>query len=85
MAQKSKSTKAKKSAKKDAWFIPVRGSYLPRSWQGWLLYVPFTAYLVFSLYIGWTQTDSAATAILYVVPNWVAVAVIMTWIARRTS
>jgi len=83
MAQKSKSKSSK--TKKQAWFIPVRGSYLPNSWQGWLTYLPFTAYLIFSLFIGWTETSSRAVAILYIVPNWVAVAVIMTWIARRTS
>ena len=26
--------------KKGAWFVQVRGSYLPCSWQGWLSYVP---------------------------------------------
>ncbi|HSW78688.1 MAG TPA: hypothetical protein VLF88_01570 [Candidatus Babeliales bacterium] len=74
-----------KRTKKKKWFIPVRSSYLPNSWQAWLLYIPFTAYLVFSMVVGWNQMDTASQAILFIVPNWVAATAIMTWIARRTS
>ncbi|MBX4201685.1 hypothetical protein KW803_02215 [Candidatus Saccharibacteria bacterium] len=76
MAKKSKSKK---------WFIPVRGSYLPNSGMGWLIYLPFTAYLIFALVYGCQNTDSAAKAVLFIVPNWVAAAVVMTWIAKRAS
>jgi len=74
-----------KKSKKDKWFIPVRGSYLPNNWLGWLTYLPFTAYLLFTLYFGWHDTDTHQQAILFIVPNWVAAAAIMTWIAKRTS
>jgi branched-subunit amino acid transport protein len=74
-----------KKSKKDKWFIPVRGSYLPNNWRGWLTYLPFTAYLVFSLIVGWQETNSHSLAVLYVVPNWVAAAAIMTLVAKRTS
>lgn len=73
-----------KKSKKPKWFIAVRGSYLPNSWQAWLLYLPFTAYLVFALVVGW-QADTASKAVLFIVPNWIAAAVAMTWIAKRTS
>jgi hypothetical protein len=76
MARKTKSQK---------WFIPVRGSYLPNNRFGWLTYIPFTAYLVFALVVGWQNTDTTGMAILFIVPNWVAAAGIMTWIAKRTS
>jgi hypothetical protein len=72
-----------KKSKKQKWFVPVRGSYLPNSWQGWLTYLPFTAYLLFTLYFGWMDADSAAKAVLFVVPNWIAAAVVMTWLAKR--
>ena len=75
----------KPKIKKGAWFVAIRGSYLPVSWEGWLTYFPFAAYLLFSLYFGFDQTDSTAKAILFVVPNWVAAAVAMTWLAKRTS
>ncbi len=71
--------------KKSKWFIPVRGSYLPNNWLGWLTYLPFTAYLLFTLYIGWHDRASHQRAMLFIVPNWVAATVVMTWIAKRTS
>ncbi|HET7528674.1 MAG TPA: hypothetical protein VFJ84_00390 [Candidatus Saccharimonadales bacterium] len=74
-----------KKTKKDKWFIPVRGSYLPNNWKGWLTYLPFTAYLVFAMVIGWQKAADTAQAVLYIVPNWVASAAVMTWLAKRTS
>jgi hypothetical protein len=74
-----------KKSKKSKWFIPVRGSYLPNNWLGWLTYLPFTAYLLFSAYFGWQDTNTAAGAVLFIVPNWIAAAAVMTWLAKRTS
>jgi hypothetical protein len=71
--------------KPGAWFIPVRGSYLPASPAGWLSYVPFIAYLVFVLVGGLHETSSLARAVLFIVPNWVAAMVIMTYVAARKS
>jgi hypothetical protein len=75
-------TKKSKNAK---WFIPVRGSYLPNSWQGWLTYIPFMAYLIFVLVYGWRDTNSTAQAIMFIAPNWIAATVVLTWVAKRTS
>lgn len=74
---------AKRKNKK--WFIAVRGSYLPNSWQGWLLYVPFTAYLIWAMVVGLRDTATYSIAVLFIVPNWIAATVVMTWIARRTA
>lgn len=71
--------------KKGAWFVAIRGSYLPVSWQGWLTYVPFIAYLIFSMQVAKDATNSAATALLIIIPNWVAATIVMTWLAKRTS
>ena len=68
-----------------AWFVRIRGSYLPTSWQGWLTYIPFTAYLVYSLIVAFAYTGNNLKAVLWIVPNWVAAAYIMTWLARHTS
>jgi hypothetical protein len=73
----------KKKSKK--WFIPVRGSYLPNSWQGWMLYVPFLAYLLWAVWAGFENTGSSSTAVLFILPNWIAAVVVMTWVAKRTS
>jgi branched-subunit amino acid transport protein len=71
--------------KKGAWFIKIRGSYLPDSWQGWLTYVPFVIFLVGAYVVGTGSGHSVATAIYQVVPAWVAAGVVMTWIAARKS
>ncbi len=65
--------------------MPVRGSYLPASWQGWLTYVPFTAYLAYSIIVAFAYTGNNLKAALWIVPNWTAAAVIMTWIAKQKS
>lgn len=74
-----------KKSKKQKWFKPVRGSYLPNSWQGWLTYLPFTAYLIFALIIGWQHASDTGQAILFIAPNWIAATAVMTWVAKRTS
>jgi uncharacterized membrane protein len=71
--------------RKGAWFTQIRGSYIPVSWQGWLTYIPFVAYLVYSLVVAFDYTGNSLKAVLWIVPNWVAATVIMTWVARRTS
>ena len=72
-------------AKKGAWFVPVRGSYLPASPAGWLTYLPFVTYLVFTLVVGVHDTSTWSLAVLFVVPNWIAATAVMTWIAARKS
>jgi uncharacterized MAPEG superfamily protein len=83
MAKKTKNKRPK--AKPGAWFVSVRGSYLPASSAGWWTYIPFVAYLIFTLIVGINDTSSSAVAILFIVPNWVAAAVVMTYIAARKS
>jgi hypothetical protein len=72
-------------ARKGAWFVAVRGSYLPVSWEGWLTYVPFVAYLSFSWHVAFWYTGTTPKAVLWIIPNWVAAAVVMTWVAKRKS
>lgn len=75
--------KQAKKAKK--WFIPLRGSYLPNSWQGWLLYLPYTAYIVGVLMYVELQHDDVWMSFFLVAPNWVAALAVMTWVAKRQS
>ena len=81
MKVKSKRPKAKQGA----WFVAVRGSYLPTSSAGWWTYIPFVAYLILTLIVGVSDTSSSTVAILFIVPNWVAAAAVMTYIAVRKS
>jgi hypothetical protein len=52
---------------------------------GWLSYIPFIAYLMLVGIIADHNTASLALAILLIVPNWVAAAVVLTWFAARKS
>jgi hypothetical protein len=82
------SSMAKKSLRKtknSAWFIKVRGSYLPNSWQGWLTYIPFVGFLVWSAIVLYSKIGDAAIATIFYFVVMVCSAVVMTWIAARTS
>jgi len=71
--------------KKKAWFNRVRGSYLPCSWQGWLLYVPFVAFLV-SVILAAFRNEGSVSDFLYVIfPYFVCSGVVMHWVAGRFS
>ena len=78
---RNKSSKEKSAV----WFIRVRGSYLPVNIAGSLTYLPFLGYLVVSCVLAFHETDSWMLALLFIVPNWVAAAVVMTYIAARKS
>lgn len=77
--------KKRTKAKKDAWFVPVRWSYLPVSSEGWLLYIPYLSYLVATYVAVARSSDSVITTILGVIPCWVAGAVVIHWIASHKS
>lgn len=85
MAKKTTKKKTVPTPKKGAWFVPVRGSYLPATAIGWLLYLPYLAYLVFAFVIGWRDINSVGNTILFILPNWIAAAAVMSWIASRKS
>lgn len=71
--------------KSKAWFIRVRGSYLPNNWKGWLTYIPYLAYLVGVLVFVLRRHDSLWLAVFTLIPNWIAALVIMTWLAKAKS
>jgi branched-subunit amino acid transport protein len=73
--------------RKGAWFVKVRGSYLPCSWQGWLSYVPYVGYLVAAMVIliHTLGTDHwPIIAVLYL-PAAVAAVAVMSWLASQKS
>lgn len=74
-----------KKTKSKEWFIRVRGSYLPSSWQGWLLYIPFTIFLLTVLIAAIRTQHSVSDALYMIFPQWVAAAVVMTWVASNKS
>lgn len=74
-----------KKKKQKKWFIKVRGSYLPNSWQGRLTYIPFLTFLIASLVVTLNNIEPISLAYLLVFPQWIAAGVVMTWIASRES
>lgn len=65
--------------------MPLRGSYLPVTWQGWLLYIPYVGYAILSLIYVADRAGSPLEVIVTIVPYWLAAFVMMTWIAKRKS
>jgi hypothetical protein len=77
--------KKRTAAKNGAWFYQVRGSYLPCSWQGWLTYIPFTIFLLTVLIAAVRVQHSVSDTVYMIFPQWVAAAVVMSWIAKQKS
>ena len=67
------------------WFKKIRGSYLPVSWQGWLLYVPYIFWLVLSLNFTHQAYSSVGDMLIMLVPYWLSGVVIMQWVGLQKS
>jgi hypothetical protein len=83
--KRMKRSRKKTKIKPGAWFIPVRGSYLPVSTAGWLTYIPYTVYLLFALVVGTKDVHPLSLAVLFILTNWIAAISIMTYIASKKS
>ncbi|MBP7760876.1 hypothetical protein IPF89_03760 [Candidatus Saccharibacteria bacterium] len=79
-----KTSKKRSSNTTHAWFRPLRGSYIPVHWKGWLMYVPYVAYLYLT-YMLLVPNRSLLDTILFLVPYWVAGIIIMHWVAKQKS
>jgi hypothetical protein len=82
---KNRQSKSRPTPRPGAWFIRIRGSYLPVSVPGALTYIPFIAYLVLSLIIALRDSSSRVLMIFIIIPNWIAAGAVMTWFAARKS
>lgn len=80
-----KKTISKKVHNSPKWFVKVRGSYLPNSWQGWLTYIPFVAYLVSVMMSVSDQDLSWFNKFMMIFVQFIAAAIVMTWIASKHS
>ena len=71
--------------KKGAWFVRVRGSYLPRTWQGWLMHI----LLVMAAIATFITIDDADGNIMRIVISGIvylyAIGSFFTYIASRKS
>ncbi len=71
--------------KPNTWFIKVRGSYLPSSWQGWFLYIPFISYLVIAMVYACDSEESPYRILFDLITQYLLAAIVMTWIASKRS
>lgn len=67
------------------WYRPVRGSYLPASWQGWLLHALFLCYALGSALTAYRYAPPLVLSAFVTFALWVAGAVALTWVAAHTS
>ena len=71
--------------KKSRWFVRVRWSYLPASWQGILTYVPYLAYLIGVLVFVLNSNYNFWAAFFTVIPNWIVATLALQWLASHKS
>ena len=71
--------------RKGAWFYRVRWSYLPATWQAWLLYVPYVAYLAGTAVFVYRQQHDALRTIMGTLLYWAVGVLLMQWIASHKS
>lgn len=73
----------KPKLRKGVWFYKVRGSYLPATWQGWLLYIPLTLGTVLIIIDALNDDRNITRALLSFCLAMVSWGAIFTWIAAR--
>jgi hypothetical protein len=76
---------ATKKLKKDKWFISTRGSYLPNSNKGWLTYIPYFVYLLFSFILVWEVSAAEVVKVYLILVQWAFAGLFMTWLAKNKS
>jgi len=72
-------------AKKGARYVAYHGNYIPASWQGWLTYIPYTGFLIGSMWYVYATRDQIYEIPLRLVPYWVSAVVVMLYVARRKT
>lgn len=72
-------------AAKQAWFKPIRWSYIAINWKGALTYIPFVAYLIAAVFIANDHSSSIAYTCFLIFPQWIAAALVMEWFAAHKS
>lgn len=74
-----------KKKKNKAWFIKIRGSYLPNNIYGALCYVPFVGIIIAFTIWQISLKLSVADSLFHLFVFYVAAGVIMTWFAASKT
>lgn len=67
------------------WFKPIRGSYLPISWQGWAVWALALCYLLMVLCYGLIKKMPCDDFLFFLIPQFVSALVVSTWVASERS
>ena len=67
------------------WFRKVRGSYLPVSWQGALLYIPYIFYIVDATVLTLDMDVIGIAKAYFIILQAVFATTLLTLVAQRTS
>jgi hypothetical protein len=85
---KAKSRSPSKKIKKGAWFVKTRGSYMPASVYGWMLYAPMIVaevLLIAAVSAGIHEGVAVGTAYVQFVFGTIFLWGIFTWMAKQLS
>lgn len=74
----------KNSKDTNVWFKPVRWSYLPCTWQGWLTYLPMMLFLI-GFFVLYHHTHPLTDTLYLLFPYAVCTIAIMHWLAAHKS
>jgi hypothetical protein len=78
-----KTVKNKKNNK--AWFVHVRKSYLPASWQGLSIYFLYVAYLVLVPVVWYRNGHDLWKLLTTVIPLVIGMAIVTQFVAYKNS
>lgn len=70
---------------KQKWFKKIRGSYIPCTPEGWLLYIPYALLLGCVYWYATIQFGYSISSFIIVPVGWTLVAAGMTYIASKFS
>lgn len=70
---------------KGAWFVKVRGSYLPRQGIGLVVYFAYVAYLICLVASWYVYGHTLWNLLVYVIPLSVAAELLTSYIASKHS
>ena len=71
--------------KKGAWFVPVRGSYLPMTTQGWLLHVLLLLGSLAIIAGAYSDKRDAPTVIIAMLLELIGLGTVFTYIASKKA
>ncbi len=71
--------------KMGAWFVPVRGSYLPMTTQGWLLHLLLLIGTVIIIIGAYSDKRDAATVIVAMILELIGLGTVFTYIASKKA